>query len=272
VADPAAPDDRPAWLREGMAPRQPQPAGTPGPSPPARPPARERQPTPVVTYTILLVNAVMLVVTALMSGGRPGVVEPSTAALCRLGALNAAAIAESGQWWRLLTVMVLHGGVLHFALNSYALFVYGPPLEQALGRLRLVAVYLVSGFVGAAASFAFGRTALGVGASGAIFGLLGGLVAFLWRRRSRGLAQLQSVLVIVALNLAFGLSIPNIDNLAHVGGFVGGLVAIGLMETVPRRPVAQLAALAVPVAAAVVLVWYGTATLIPGTFNCARLG
>ncbi|HKE97548.1 MAG TPA: rhomboid family intramembrane serine protease [Actinomycetes bacterium] len=264
MADPAAPDDRPAWLREGA----PQP---PRQEPPRPPPPRP--PVPVVTWSVLAVNAVMLVVTALLSGGSSGFVEPSPRALCRLGALNAAAIAEGGQWWRLLTVMVLHGGVLHFALNSYALWVFGPLMERALGSLRMAAVYLVGGFAGSAASFAFTRTTLGVGASGAIFGLLGGLVAFLWRRRDRGgMSQLRSVLLIVAINLVFGLSIPNIDNLAHVGGFVGGLVAVWLLEAVPRRPLAQLGALAVPVAASLALVWYGAATLPPGTFSCAQLG
>ena len=78
-------------------------------------PGQER---PLVTMTLLGINTVMMLVTALLSGSGFGLLDPSPRALCRLGALNAAAIAESGQWWRLLTVMVLHGGLLHWAFNS----------------------------------------------------------------------------------------------------------------------------------------------------------
>ena len=229
---------------------------------------------PAVTWTILGMNALLLGVSALASGGGLGVLQPSRAALCRLGALNAAAIAESGQWWRLLTVMVLHAGVLHFALNSWALVIYGPVLEQVLGRVRFAAVYVVAGLAGSAASFTVNRTALGVGASGAIFGLLGALVAYFWRRRSRGGApQLQGLVMVVVLNLVLAASIPGIDNVAHIGGFLGGLAAVGLLEATPARSRAlQALALAVPAAAAVALAALGVATFPGSPFNCAGLG
>ena len=141
---------------------------------------------PVVTYTLLGLNTLLLFAAALLTGSGFGLLEPSARALCRLGALNAAAIAENGQWWRLLTVMVLHGGLLHWAFNSWALWAFGPVLEGLLGRARFVALYVGTGLVGAGASFAFNQTTLGVGASGAIFGLLGALVAYFFRRRREG--------------------------------------------------------------------------------------
>jgi rhomboid protease GluP len=161
--------------------------------------------------------------------------------------------------------MVLHAGVIHFALNAYALWMFGPMLERYLGRLRYLAVYLIAGFTGAAASFAINDTVLGVGASGAIFGLLGGLIAFFWRRRDRGgMAQLRGLIIVVVLNLALSASIPNIDNVAHVGGFLGGLVAVWLLDSAPKRgqavAVRQALALAVPVAAGIALVMVGIAT------------
>ena len=281
MPDPAAPDDRPAWLREQTDPRGsatppsgpvPSPGGpdAPGPVGPGQPGVRSRGPrgdrAPVVTWVILAVNAVLLCVEAFLSGGTGrDFIAPSNVALCRLGALNAAAIAESGQWWRLLTVMVLHAGVIHFALNAYALWMFGPMLERYLGRLRYLAVYLIAGFTGAAASFAINDTVLGVGASGAIFGLLGGLIAFFWRRRDRGgMAQLRGLIIVVVLNLALSASIPNIDNVAHVGGFLGGLVAVWLLDSAPKRgqavAVRQALALAVPVAAGIALVMAGIAT------------
>jgi membrane associated rhomboid family serine protease len=179
--------------------------------------------TPVVTYTLLGLNTLLLFAAALLTGSGFGLLDPSATALCRLGALNAAAIAESGQWWRLLTVMVLHGGLLHWAFNSWALWAFGPTLESLLGRARFVALYVGTGLVGAGASFAFNQTTLGVGASGAIFGLLGALVAYFFRRRRvGGSAPLQSLLLVLLLNLFIASRNPSIDNLAHIGGFLAG--------------------------------------------------
>ncbi|MFL6226314.1 MAG: rhomboid family intramembrane serine protease, partial [Actinomycetes bacterium] len=115
---------------------------------------------PLATWILLGINTVMLFVAALLSGSAFGLLDPTASALCRLGALNAAAIAESGQWWRLLTVMVLHGGLLHWAFNSWALWAFGPTLERLLGRVRFVALYVGTGLVGAGASFAFNQTTL----------------------------------------------------------------------------------------------------------------
>ncbi|HZC98740.1 MAG TPA: rhomboid family intramembrane serine protease [Actinomycetes bacterium] len=191
---------------------------------------------PVVTLTLLAVNTVMLVVEAVLSGGAAGLLEPSARALCRLGALNGPAIAEDGQYWRLLTVMVLHAGVIHWAFNSYALYLFGPMLESLLGRVRFLALYVGSGLAGAGASLAFSHTQLGVGASGAIFGLLGALVAFFYRRRDvGGRAPLQSLLIILAFNVFIGARAANIDNFAHGGGFLAGLAALALLDLAPGR-------------------------------------
>jgi membrane associated rhomboid family serine protease len=231
-------------------------------------PGQER---PLATMALLAVNTVLLLVEAGMSGGAIGLLDPSPRALCRLGALNAAAIADAGQWWRLLTVMVLHAGLIHWAFNSYALWAFGPMLEQVLGRVRFLALYLGSGFLGAAASFAFRHTQLGVGASGAIFGLLGALIAFFYRRRrAGGAAPFQNLLLVLLINVFLATRIANVDNLAHAGGFVGGLVAMALLEAAPPRSRGwQAAALAVPVVAGVVLTVVGVATFQPaGALSC----
>ena len=169
--------------------------------------------------------------------------------------------------------MVLHAGVLHFALNSYALYALGPVLERVLGHVRFLGLYVVSGLTGSAASFALNRTALGVGASGAIFGLVGALVVFFYRRRDRGgLPHLQGLLIVVGLNLVLAVSIRGIDNYAHIGGFLGGLTAMALLEAVPDgNRLLQSLALAVPVALAGMLILYGAATF-SGGFNCAAIG
>jgi membrane associated rhomboid family serine protease len=222
---------------------------------------------PVVTWTILGINTVMLLAAAVLSGSGFGLLDPSARALCRLGALNAAAVAESGQWWRLLTVMVLHAGLLHWAFNSWALWAFGPALERLLGRLRFVALYVGSGLVGAGASFAFNQTTLGVGASGAIFGLLGALIAFFFRRRSSGgSVPLQNLLLVLLLNLFIASRNPSIDNLAHIGGFLGGLVAMALYDAAgPRNRGLQAVALALPFLAGIVLAVLGVANYPPGS-------
>ena len=227
-------------------------------------PGQER---PVATLALLAVNTVMLVVSAVLSGSGFGLVEPTPGALCRLGALNSAAIAESGQWWRLLTVMVLHGNLLHWAFNSWALWAFGPTLEGVLGRARFVALYVGAGFAGAAASFAFNHTELGVGASGAIFGLLGALVAFFFRRRQAGGAvPLQNLLLVLLLNLLIASRNPQIDNLAHIGGFLAGLVAMVLLDAAPARHRGLAsAALALPFLVGVALTVVGVSSYPVGS-------
>ena len=222
---------------------------------------------PLATWTLLGINTFMLFAAAALTGTGWGLLEPSTRALCRLGALNAAAIAESGQWWRLLTVMVLHGGLIHWAFNSWALWAFGPVLEGLLGRARFVALYVGAGLVGAGASFAFNQTTLGVGASGAIFGLLGALIAYFFKRRSvGGSAPLQQLLLVLLLNLFIASRSVSIDNLAHIGGFLAGLVAMGLYDAAGERNRAlQPVALAVPFLAGVVLAVVGVANYPVGS-------
>jgi membrane associated rhomboid family serine protease len=222
---------------------------------------------PVVTFALLGINTLLLVAAAAQSGnGFAGLLDPSNAALCRLGALNAPAIAESGQWWRLFTVMVLHAGLIHFLFNSYALYAFGPLLETALGGPRFLALYVGCGFVGAAASFGLHHTALSVGASGAIFGLLGALVVFFWRRRhSGGAAPFQNLLLIMALNLFLTFRLASIDSLAHIGGLVAGIGTMALLDLVParQRNLGTLV-LAAPFLLGVILTLYGISTFPSG--------
>jgi membrane associated rhomboid family serine protease len=192
---------------------------------------------PVVTLSLLAINTVLLLVEVVLSGnGVAGLIEPSNRALCRLGALNAPAVVHDGQYWRLLTVMVLHAGIIHWAFNSYALYIFGPTLEALLGRVRFLALYVGSGFAAAGASLLISHTRLGVGASGAIFGMLGALVAFFYRRRDAGgRGALQNLLLVLALNLFIGTRTANVDNVAHIGGFLAGLLAMALLEAMPTR-------------------------------------
>lgn len=133
---------------------------------------------------------------------------------------------EAGEWWRLLTPVLVHGGLLHIFLNMYILYMYGPNVEQIFGTARFVAIFLITGFTASALSYAVPPDNPSVGASGAIFGIVGALVAYLYRRRtSTVMAQyLRGMGTFIAINIVFGFVFPGIDNMAHLGGLVGGLL------------------------------------------------
>ncbi|MDP9067083.1 MAG: rhomboid family intramembrane serine protease [Actinomycetota bacterium] len=139
-------------------------------------------------------------------------------------------LVSTGEWWRLLTPMLVHGGPLHLFLNMYILFIYGPNVEQAFGTVRFIIMFLIAGFMGSAFSYAFPPDVGSVGASGAIFGVVGVLVVYLFnRRRSQFMAgYLRGMGFFVIANLILGF-LPglNIDNFAHIGGLLGG-VLLGL--------------------------------------------
>lgn len=139
-------------------------------------------------------------------------------------------LIDAGEWWRLFTPMLVHGGTLHVFLNMYILYIYGPNVEQAFGSVRFVLLFLISGFMGSAFSYAFPPDNASVGASGAIFGIVGVLVVYLYkRRRTQFMAHyLRGMAIFIGLNLVFGFMFPGIDNFAHIGGLVGGaLLGLG---------------------------------------------
>lgn len=132
------------------------------------------------------------------------------------------------QPWTMLTSVFLHGSVLHILFNMYSLFVFGPILESLLGRARFLALYLVSGFGGSVAVLLLAPGGGVLGASGAIFGLMG---AFFVIQRRLGGNNVQ-ILLVIGLNLAAGFFITTISWQAHVGGLIaGGVVAFIYLRT-----------------------------------------
>lgn len=177
---------------------------------------------PVVVWAILAVN-VLVFLAMTLSGG-----SENTDVLVRFGAKVNGRIA-AGEYWRFLTPMFIHIGLLHLAFNSYALYALGTEVERLFGSAPFAVMYLLSGFSGVAASFAF-NDHLSAGASGAIFGLVGALGYFFARYRNllgrAGRRQLVNIVVVAAYNLAFGFLYPGVDNHGHLGGLVAG-VALG---------------------------------------------
>jgi rhomboid protease GluP len=225
----SAPVRQPARERMGF-----QPA-------PVRPPAPQRVPTrrARVVTALLVINVAMYVLTTVLAQ-RIGGPNSFTAGLYLLGAKENTAI-DAGQWWRLLTPMVLHGNVMHLLFNSWALYVLGTDVEYAFGARRFLAIYLLAGLGGSMASYFF-SSSLSVGASGAIFGLMGAMVARTLAARgvmSREASKMQlgQIASLVGINLIFGFAVPNIDNAAHIGGLVvGALVGLALA---PRYSIVQ---------------------------------
>ena len=143
-----------------------------------------------------------------------------------LGALVPALVAE-GEAWRLLTNVFLHSGFAHLAMNMISLYFLGSFAEVSFGRSRFLALYFISGIAGGLAYLYFGAfNAPAVGASGAIFGLLGGVFGFAIRRGTFSLRNpvINQLLILTAINLFLGATIPNVSNTAHMGGLVGGFV------------------------------------------------
>jgi membrane associated rhomboid family serine protease len=183
------------------------------------------------TMVILGINLAVFVVEVALGG------STSIDVLVRMGAMVPILVAQ-GEYWRLVTAMFLHVGLLHLAFNSFGLYLFGSLVEGVLGSARFIAVYLVTGVCASAASFAFSAPGTAAaGASGAVFGLLGAWLAFNLRRRSLSLAQanIQGALMLIGINLALGFLLPGIDNIAHLGGLAAGVVAGFAAEGVGRR-------------------------------------
>ncbi len=149
--------------------------------------------------------------------------------LHRVGALEPYAVIAQGEYWRLFTALFLHGGFTHLLFNVFALYVLGPPLERSIGTIRFAVCYLISGLASSAG--VVGLTVLGfvqvgqlVGASGCIMGIVGAWAGFLLRHRHAPQARqrLANVGLIVAIQIAFDLSTPQVSMAAHLCGLIAG--------------------------------------------------
>ena len=131
-----------------------------------------------------------------------------------------------GEWYRLLTVALTHGGIFHLGFNMYALMVLGNPIEAAFGKERFLVIFFISLISGSLVSNYFAAANQpSVGASGAIFGLFGAMAVV---SRKIGV-EIQSIAVIVGINFAFGFALGGVDWRAHLGGLVGGAIASTLL-------------------------------------------
>jgi membrane associated rhomboid family serine protease len=171
------------------------------------------------TAALVAINVLVYLVTVYQGGGvaRPG------GRVFVDGALIGAEIRLDGEWYRLVTAMFLHASLLHLAFNMLALYWLGSIVEQAIGSLRFVLVYFASGLAGSAGALLFTDPFTPtVGASGAIYGIMGALLVLEYRTTGSFAGP---ALGLIALNLALTFAIPNISIGGHLGGLVGGVLA-----------------------------------------------
>lgn len=185
--------------------------------------------TNVIIYLLSLLLSLLLV-----PGGSGSLLSPNWLVLFLMGWKDNVQIFFEGEYWRFLTSMFLHGGLMHILSNGFALYVLGPDVERIYGTPRFLTLYFLSGLAGGVASYAFSSSP-SVGASGAIFGLIGGLAVFLYITRhilgEMGRNQLQYIAIIIGINVLIGFSSGGvIDNYAHLGGLAGGALCGWLLS------------------------------------------
>jgi len=192
------------------------------------------------TFVFLLINLGLYIATVIVSmklGGDNPLMDIDGRALVAFGAKFPPAIA-AGEWWRLVTAGFLHGGLFHIFMNSWALFSVGAQVEETYGTARFLVLYLVSNVAGFLASTYFSQS-LSVGASAALFGLIGAMIAAGMRSNTAMGAAIRAqytqwVIYMVVIGL---LPIFNIDTAAHIGGLAAGFALAWLMDmptTAPR--------------------------------------
>ncbi|MGN6166769.1 MAG: rhomboid family intramembrane serine protease [Solirubrobacteraceae bacterium] len=205
---------------------------------------------PSVTMTLIAINVIVFVA-EFVTGGQ--LVSGSSGTVVTDGVLFGPAIVHQHEYWRLITSGFLHDGLLHILFNMLFLWIVGPQLESAIGSFNFAVVYVVSLLAGSFGALLFQPDVPTLGASGALFGLLGALMVVAY---DRGISIWRSGLgPILVINLVFSVAVRNISIGGHLGGFVGGVIAGWLVVQLSQRrglPAAAMAGCALVAVASVV--------------------
>ncbi|MDN5745924.1 MAG: rhomboid family intramembrane serine protease [Nocardioidaceae bacterium] len=182
---------------------------------------------PAVTYALIALNVLVYLITAIQAGS---ILDNNVGSgLFERFALVPGLVA-GGEWWRVIGSGFLHFGILHLAVNMYALYVVGTACENALGKLRYSLVYFV-GLLGGSAAVMFGAwNGPTAGASGAIFGLFGAVLIILLRLRRNP----NMMIAVIVINVIISVSVPGISWLGHLGGFLAGTAATAAIVYAPE--------------------------------------
>jgi rhomboid protease GluP len=181
-------------------------------------------PIPWITYTLAAVN-ILIWGAAIFQGS--GIMQTSTEQLLQWGG-NAASEVQRGEWWRMLTATFLHGGIMHLSMNMIGLLSIGIIVERIYGHRQFALIYFAAGLMGSALSLHYSaQSAVSVGASGAIFGLMGALFVGVYQHRKHlpstfSKNMISSAGIFILYSLLNGFAKQGIDNAAHIGGLIGG--------------------------------------------------
>jgi rhomboid protease GluP len=197
-------------------------------------PATDSGTTSVFPLTIALIGINVLVFAVMVLSG-VSAFQPTPKDAIAFGA-DFGPLTLSGQWWRLITSMFVHFGLVHLGLNMWCLWNLGRTAQQLMGRIAYLLAYFASGIFGSIASVYWHPLAAGAGASGAIFGMAGVLVSFVYLKKTPAHLQINSKMLgslgtFIFYNLVYGAAIPGISNAAHVGGLVMGLAFGALLPS-----------------------------------------
>jgi len=188
-----------------------------------------------LTYILIACSSIVYLFSALLSQNLIDM-EPQT--LVDLGALYGPMTVLQGEWWRLFTAMFLHGGMTHLLMNMFSLYLIGRGAEMYFDTKSYLSIYFFSGLVGGLVSLYMHPVSVGVGASGAIFGVFGALAGFFLAHREKiasyTKAFMKDFTIIIVINLVIGLSIPSIDVSAHIGGLIVGLIGGFVLSKNPK--------------------------------------
>jgi membrane associated rhomboid family serine protease len=185
---------------------------------------------PFVSYGLIGANVLVYLITVAQGAG----INSPGGTLFEKWVLFGPAVAN-GDWWRLLTAAFLHANILHIGLNMLAVGWLGVPVERFIGHLRYLALYIVSGLAGSAGALIATPTSVTVGASGAIFGILGALLIIEYQATGSHAGQAFTLIVI---NLAFSFTVSGISVGGHIGGLIGGIAAMLALSRFGRAHVA----------------------------------
>ena len=180
-----------------------------------------KEKTPYVTYSIICLNILLFLLMYIFGNG-----SEDALTLLLFGGLNKDLVAN-GEIYRIITSAFLHNGIVHLTFNMYALYIIGKDVESFFGHVKYSIIYLLSIILGSLLSLVFSNGFIvSVGASGAIFGLMGALLFFGYNYRvTLNNSITRQIIPIILLNLFIGTMIPSIDNFAHLGGLIGGYLA-----------------------------------------------
>lgn len=184
---------------------------------------------PIVTYTLIGICILLFILMYIFGNG-----SEDKYTLIKFGA-NLDRLVRAGDYYRLFTSIFLHIGIIHLLCNMFSLYAIGKEIENLFGKVKYLIIFVLSGISGSLLSIAFTHNTISAGASGAIFGLLGALLYFgYYYRAYLGAVIRSSIIPIIVINLVIGFLTPGIDNAAHIGGLICGVLT-AMMVGVPDK-------------------------------------